>query len=182
MKSITALLCVLLFQVGSLPAASTDDIVSLYTSGDYTQACRKGRHLFYRGNQEAHFAAMVGMACAKVDAINPLGNLQRNLVSSPALRSSATYFTTLLLAKRLLYQHFVDGIALNGFVLPNYDHVLSIVYDHMQRGVYEKHVDGTVHIALPDRSIIISLSNDTPAKLNVDEYRGKTLLKHHWFQ
>ncbi|MBD3801279.1 MAG: hypothetical protein IE886_07555 [Campylobacterales bacterium] len=43
---------------------------------------------YYAGSHEAHFAAMVGMACAKSDMINPL-------VETPSLRSTATFFATL---------------------------------------------------------------------------------------
>ena len=52
---------------------TTETIVSLYEKGAYAEVCKKGVIQYYQGNDEPHFAAMVGMACAKVDEINPLG-------------------------------------------------------------------------------------------------------------
>lgn len=137
---------------------------------------------YYRGNKEAHFAAMVGMACAKTDAINPLGVLQRSLVATPALRSSATYFATLVLAKRLLYQHFIDGIDLGGVVLPKYDHILSTVFDHVARKDFVSMGQEMIRIESNGRSILVSVSDDRPARLLIDEYAGAKLLHRHWYQ
>ena len=182
MKSIAV---IMLFVVTLLAAEESDNkarFVSLYKQGEFRQVCKEGMVLYYRGQDEPHFVAMVGMACAKVDEINPLGALQRNLVQTPALRSSATYFSTLVLAKRLLYQHFIDGIALEGLVLPKYDHILSIVYDHMSRGDYTRLGGGMVRIEAAGRSIFVSVSDDEPVRLLVDEYDGAKLLHRHWFQ
>jgi len=160
----------------------TDGMVSLYKAGEYRKLCREGMLQYYKGNDEPHFAAMVGLACAKVDEINPLGALQRNLVDSPELRRTATYFSTLVLVKRLLYQHFIDGITVEGYVLPSYDHILSTVYDHISRKEYKKIGKRMVRIDQDGRSIFVSVSDDDPVRLLVDEYEGATLLHRHWFQ
>jgi len=182
MKSIAV---IVLFAVTLLAAENSDTkerFVSLYKQGEFRQVCKEGLNLYYAGHDEPHFAAMVGMACAKVDEINPLGALQRNLVQTPALRSSATYFSTLVLAKRLLYQHFIDGITLEGLVLPKYDHILSIVYDHVSRGDYTQMGRGMLRIEAQGHSIFVSVSDDDPVRLLVDEYDGAKLLHRHWFQ
>ncbi len=160
----------------------TEAIVSLYKKGDYKQVCKLGMREYYRGNKEPHFAAMVGMACAKNDVINPLGILQRSLVTTKALRSSATYFATLILTKRLLYQHFIDGIKLDSFVLPKYNHILSTVLDHVVRKDYVQMGRGMIRIESGDRIILVSVSDDKPARLLVDEYAGAKLLQRHWYQ
>lgn len=171
-----------LFFTSAAWGTKTEAIVSLYKHGEYKQVCKQGMREYYRGNKEAHFAAMIGMACARSDAINPLGILQRSLVTTPALRGSATYFSTLILAKRLLYQHFIDGIALDAFVLPKYDHVLSIVFDHIARHDFNTIGDGMIRIEEGNRSILVSVSDDRPARLLVDEYSGAKLLRRHWYQ
>jgi hypothetical protein len=162
--------------------AERDRIVSLYKEGAFKQACRAGMLQYYAGNDEPHFAALVGMACAKVDEINPLGALQRNLVQTPALRGTATYFSTLVLVKRLLYQHFIDGTALDGIALPRYDHILSVVFDHVSRGDYKQMAKKMIRIEEGGRSIFVSVSDDEPVRLLVDEYEGAKLLHRHWFQ
>jgi len=167
----------------SAPAINqADTIAKLYRNGDYKRACKEGMRQYYAGKKEEHFAAMVGMACAKTDAINALGTLQRNLVGSAALRGSATYFSTLVLAKRLLYQHFVDGIGVDAYVLPKYDHILSIVFDHVRRGDFKRMGEKMVRIEYGNKTILVSVSDDVPARLLVDEYEGAKLLHRHWYQ
>jgi len=182
MKHLALYFGILLLFLAEGSAAPTDTMVALYKKGVYEQVCHDGMDLYYQGNKEPHFAAMVGMACAKTDVINPLGVLQRNLVTTPALRSSATYFSTLILAKRLLYQHFIDGISLDGFVLPKYKHVLSVVYDHINRRDFKQMGTGMIRIEHGKRSIFVSVSDDDPARLLVDEYEGAKLLRRHWYQ
>jgi hypothetical protein len=178
---------IVLFLIVPLLAAQaasvdTDAMVALYKKGEYRQVCTKGMLQYYKGYDEPHFAAMVGMACSKVDEINPLGALQRNLVKTPALRSSATYFSTLVLAKRLLYQHFIDGIGIEAYKLPKFDHVLSIVYDHVSRSDYRQLEGGMIRIEEGGRTLFVSASDDDPIRLLVDEYEGAELVRRHWYQ
>ena len=166
----------------ALGAVSADSIVTMYKAGRYGKVCKEGMRRYYNGDKEPHFAAMVGMACARTDAINPLGVLQRSLVASPPLRSSATYFSTLVLAKRLLYQHFVDGTPIAPYVLPRYDHVLSIVFEHVRRGDYRKVGEGMIRIDTPNGHMFVSVSDDDPPRLLVDEYNGAERRRRHGFQ
>jgi len=163
-------------------AADTQQLLSLYRQGEFARVCKSGIAAYYAGEHDANFAAMVGMACAKSDSINPLGELQRPLVGTPALRSTATFFATLQLAKRLLYQHFVDGVPLEGITLPKYDHILSIVYDHVSRGDYKRMEKGELLIVNGTHNIIVSLSHGTPARLLVDEYESGRRIQRHWYQ
>ena len=182
MKQIAVIVIAVVSLLATENSAKRDRIVSLYKQGQFSQVCREGMVQYYGGNDEPHFAAMVGMACAKVDEINPLGALQRNLVDTPALRSTSTYFSTLVLVKRLLYQHFIDGIVLDGYSLPKYDHILSIVYDHVSRGDFTQMGKGMIRIEAGGHSIFVSVSDDEPVRLLVDEYEGAKLLHRHWFQ
>lgn len=180
------LIAVIMLTVLSLLAAEEgnpkDRIVALYKDGEYKKVCREGMAQYYLGHDEPHFAAMIGMACAKVDEINPLGALQRNLVDTPALRSAATFFSTLVLEKRLLYQHFIDGVAVEGYTLPKYDHILSVVYDHISRGDFVQMGEQMVRIEEGKHNIFVSVSDDDPVRILVDEYEGAKLLHRHWFQ
>ena len=175
------LIFILFFPLGA-NAYDERHIVALYKQGAYEDACKQGMSQYFQGNKEAHFAAMVGMACARVDLINPLGILQRNLVRTPTLRSTATFFTTLLLAKRLLYQHFVDGTPIEGLVLPKFDHVLTQVFDRMSRGEYERLPGGVIRIETPQRRYLLSIAGSAPQWLFIDEYAGAEMLKRHRYQ
>jgi hypothetical protein len=182
MKFITTLLLSVCILSAAEGTTETGTIVSLYEKGAYADVCKKGVILYYRGNNEPHFAAMVGMACAKVDEINPLGALQRGLVDTPALRRTATYFAALVLEKRLLYQHFIDGLDIEPYTLPKYDHILSIVFDHVSRGDYKKISGNMLRIDDKGRQIFVSVSDDDPVRILVDEYNGAKRFQRHWFQ
>ncbi|WP_345972022.1 hypothetical protein [Sulfurimonas diazotrophicus] len=182
MKRLFPLMTLLALLTLSSYGADTKQVLALYRDGDYLQACKSGLSAYYAGSREAHFAAMVGMACAKSDMINPLGDLQRPLVKTSSMRSTATFFATLLLAKRLLYQHLVDGVPIEGFTLPKYDHVLSIVYDHVSRGDYKTLEHGEMLIVDGQRNIIITLSRGTPPRVLVDEYESGRRIRRHWYQ
>lgn len=159
-------------------------LVKEYKAGKYKSVCKKGMHAYYQGRKDEHFAALVGVACANNDSINFLGILQRNLVGSPSMRSTASYFSALLLQKRLIYQFMIDGIDLSGFRLPKYDHVLSVVFDKLSKGDYKSlgGVTNMIKIDEGERTIFISISDDKPARVLVDEYKDAKLLKRHWYQ
>jgi hypothetical protein len=159
-------------------------LVKEYKAGKYKSVCKKGMHAYYKGRKDEHFAALVGVACANNDSINFLGILQRNLVGSPSMRSTASYFSALLLQKRLIYQFMIDGIDLSGFRLPKYDHVLSVVFDKLSKGDYKSlgGVTNMIKIDEGERTIFISISDDKPARVLVDEYKDAKLLKRHWYQ
>ena len=159
-------------------------LVKEYKAGKYKSVCKKGMHVYYQGRKDEHFAALVGVACANNDSINFLGILQRNLVGSPSMRSTASYFSALLLQKRLIYQFMIDGIDLSGFRLPKYDHVLSVVFDKLSKGDYESLGGATnmIKIDEKEKTIFISVSDDKPAKVLVDEYKDSKLIKRHWYQ
>jgi hypothetical protein len=100
------------------------------------------------------------------------------------MRSTASYFSALLLQKRLIYQFMIDGIDLSGFRLPKYDHVLSVVFDKLSKGDYKSlgGVTNMIKIDEGERTIFISISDDKPARVLVDEYKDAKLLKRHWYQ
>jgi len=161
----------------------TNEIVELYKKGDFTDVCDLGmQYYFNHSEKEPHFVAMVGIACAKADMINWLGVLQRHLVDTPALRSTATFFTVLLMDKRLLYQHFVDGVPVDGYRFPVYDHVLSVVMEGMSRGAYEVDDNKTASITTKEGKIEIRLTDDTPPKLLIIERNATDILRTHWYR
>lgn len=177
---------VLLLSVFFAQAAEVDfkagPMIQLYKEGNFKRVCKEGMHRYYAGNHEGHFVAMVGMACARTDAINALGILQRNLVQTPALRSSATYFSTLVLAKRLLYQHFIDGVSLEAYTLPAYEHILITLFKHVREGDFEQTTAKMTSMEDGNRTILVTVTDDVPAKLLVDEYEGAVLMQRHWYQ
>lgn len=169
---------------GLVNAKSTKAFLKDFNAGNYKEVCKNGLNHYYGGRKTEMFVAMVGTACAYVDNINPLGLLQKNLVSSADARETASYFATLLLQKRLIYQFMLDDINVTRLTLPYSNHILSLVFTNLAEKNYKilskkpkmiKIIDG-------EKNILVSISDDTPHKILIDVYEGSVLTKRHWFQ
>lgn len=155
-----------------------------FKANEYGRVCDKGMKLYYGGYTEENFVSLVGVSCAKVDRINLLGMLQRSLVKTKESRENASYFTTLLLQKRLIYQFMTDDLPLDNLRLPNSSHLLSQVFEHLSSGNYKVLSASPKLVELDDggHRIILSLSDDNPVKVLIDEYTQSGELKRHWYQ
>ncbi|MDF1882094.1 hypothetical protein JHD50_12425 [Sulfurimonas sp. MAG313] len=146
--------------------------------------CDKGSYVYYAGYKDENFVSLIGIACAKVDRINILGMFQRSLVKSEASRENSSYFSTLILQKRLIYQFMIDNLNLSHLKLPSSRHLLSRVFDALSDSQYK--VISTspklVEINTNGRKYILSVSDDEPKKVLVDEYKADGKLERHWYQ
>lgn len=140
--------------------------------------------LYYGGYTDENFVSLVGVSCAKVDRINLLGMLQRSLVNSKSSRENASYFSTLILQKRLIYQFMIDDLDVGKLVLPASTHLLSRVFEKLSTGNYKvlSSSPKLVEIDANGRSIILSLSDEKPVKVLIDEYTTEGQLERHWYQ
>lgn len=150
----------------------------------YNKVCEKGSALYYGGYTDENFVSLVGVSCAKVDRINVLGMFQRSLVSTKSSRENASYFSTLILQKRLIYQFMIDGLALNNLKLPTSNHLLSRVFEQLNAGQYKTLSESPklVEITEHGRRIILSVSDDEPKRVLIDEYTTTGELERHWYQ
>jgi len=140
--------------------------------------------LYYGGYTDENFVSLVGVSCAKVDRINLLGMLQRSLVSSKSSRENASYFSTLILQKRLIYQFMIDDLDVAKLTLPASTHLLSRVFEQLSTGKYKvlSSSPKLVELDANGRRIILSLSDDEPVKVLIDEYTTEGQLERHWYQ
>ncbi len=158
-------------------------LIDEYKNGNYKNVCKMGKH-FYTGNSnDEKLLTIIGDACLRVDYINPLGDIIKKLVSTPEFRENASYFATILLQKKFIYQFMNDNIDLKNLKLPRTSHVLSVVFENLVKNNY-KIIDKfskTIEIKLKDIRYIIWLSNDFPKKVYIDEFKADKLLKRHWY-
>jgi len=140
--------------------------------------------LYYGGYKDENFVSLVGVSCAKIDSINILGMLQRSLVSSEPSRENASYFSTLILQKRLIYQFMIDDLDISELKLPTSSHLLSRVFEKLSKNDYQTLSKEPKLIEIDDngRKIILSVSDDDPIKIMVDEYTAAGELQNHWYQ
>ncbi|MFC2074434.1 hypothetical protein ACFLR3_04195 [Campylobacterota bacterium] len=168
----------------NIEARDIKPFINDFKAKKYNKVCEKGMNAYYGGYVEENFVSLVGVSCAKVDRINILGMLQRSLVSTKEARENSSYFSTLILQKRLLYQFMIDDITLDDLKLPASNHLLSRVFTQLSLKNYKVLSTSPKLIELDEhgRRIILSLSDDEPVKVLVDEYKANGELKRHWYQ
>jgi len=177
MKILLALLGVFL---SSMYAYSYNDLLKDYETKNFEKVCNDGAVFLIKNDKNEQILTALGDACAKVDAINPLGNVAKNLISTKEYRESGSYFATLLLQKKLIYQFMLDNINLKELKLPRTDHVLSRVFEQLSKGNY-KMVDKRIEISTPEMNYMLWLSDDDPKKVYIDENKDGKLVKRHWY-
>ncbi|WP_345979266.1 hypothetical protein [Sulfurimonas sp. HSL3-2] len=168
----------------NINAKTTEEFIQDFKNKKYDAVCQDGLQYYYGGRQDEMFVTLVGISCANVDNINPLGTMQAKLVSTKEARETSSYFASLLLAKRLIYQFMIDDISLQNLQLPKSNHILSFVFEHLGSGnfVYLNKKPKMIKIDDEGKSVLISISDDEVKRVLIDEYNGVTLKKRHWFQ
>ena len=170
--------------VMSLEARDITSFIKDFKAKKYNKVCEKGSKLYYGGYTDENFVSLVGISCAKVDRINILGMLQRSLVNSSSSRENASYFSTLILQKRLIYQFMIDDLNLSHLKLPASSHLLSRVFEQLSNENYTllSSSPKLVEINANGRKFILSVSDDAPIKVLIDEYKADGALERHWYQ
>lgn len=168
----------------SIEAMDIKPFINDFKAEKYAQVCSKGMKAYYGGYTDENFVSLVGVSCAKVDRINLLGMLQRSLVKTKESRENSSYFSTLILQKRLVYQFMVDDLNVEHLKLPSSNHLLSQVFDQLSAGNYKVLSTSPKLVELDDkgRKVILSLSDDVPVKVLIDEYKENGELERHWYQ
>lgn len=94
------LIVVSVFVCHSLYAYSYNDVLKDYQAKRYEKVCSDGAEFYLKNERNEQILVAIGDACAKVDAIQPLSYISKNLISTKEYRESASYFTTLMLQKK----------------------------------------------------------------------------------
>lgn len=175
-------IAVLVLFTSGVFAYSHQDVIKDYSAGNYKEVCAKSVYLFKGEERNEDILSLIGDACAKVDYINPLGHIIRRLVSTPQYRENASYFATLILQKKLIYQFMNDGIDLKNLRLPKSEHILSIVFENLVQKNYTTLENKKLQIKTDTKEYIIWLSTDDEQEVvHVDEYKDAQIVKRHWY-
>jgi len=124
MKLIIGLLLVL-----NLFANDTITMYKLYQNQEYEKACDIGLKIFYKNKQDENFLSLYAFSCLQSDNINRLALPIANLKYTRESRANASYFSVILMQKKLLYHALIDGYDLKSLNLPTTDYILSKVFD-----------------------------------------------------
>ena len=172
-----------LLSLSYMYAYSYSDVLRDYEAKNFDKVCLDGSVFYMKNDKNENILTAIGDACAKVDAINPLGNIIKNLISTKENRESGSYFATLILQKKLIYQFMNDSANLRELRLPRTNHVLSVVFENLAKGNYEyiENSNKKVQITADELDYILWLSDDEPKKVHIDEYKNGKIIKRHWY-
>ncbi len=174
------LVVVLSFFWSSLYAYSYNDVLRDYEAKNFEKVCNDGAALYLKNEKNEQILVAIGDACARVDSINPLGNIVKNLISTKEYRESGSYFATLILQKKLIYEFMLDNINIKELTLPRTNHVLSRVFEQLSKGNYKTGENG-IEISTEEMDYLLWLSKDEPKKVYIDENKNGKLVKRHWY-
>ncbi|MDX1810182.1 MAG: hypothetical protein R3331_11640 [Sulfurospirillaceae bacterium] len=155
------------------------NIINDYQNKNYKNVCMNSLNLVYTITDE-DMLSLIADACLRIDYINPLGDIIKKLYSTPKYRENASYFATILLQKKLIYQFMNDGIDISDIRLPRTSYILSVVFENLVKKNY-KIVNNKIEIDLGVKKYLIWLSNDEKPKVFIQEYKNNKLIKQHWY-
>ena len=172
----------LFFILSSVSAGKFDVLVRDYKRGQYKKVCLYGSKKIYSIKNE-QILSLIGDACIRVDYINPLGDVVKGLFSTKNFRENGSYFATILLQKKLIYQFMNDGIDISDLRLPRTSYVLSIVFENLAKKNYKvlNKSPKKIEIDLGSKKYIVWLKIGKLPKVYIGEYEDGKLTKEHWY-
>lgn len=123
-----------------LEASNLSTLYKLYEKQEYNKACDYAVKHFHkkRNKNSEQYMTLYGLSCLETDNIHRIATPMLRLKSTKAARANATYFSTILLQKTLLFQALVDGISLSDLHLPSTNFVVSKIFKMFVNKTYEQ--------------------------------------------
>ncbi|MGM0624057.1 MAG: hypothetical protein ACQESH_08590, partial [Campylobacterota bacterium] len=125
---------------------SLEEFYKDYKEEKYDYACKKGVTIFSQNRQDENYLTIYSFACLKSDMIDRLAVPITGLRESKEARANASYFSAVLLQKKLLYHAVIDGTDIKGLNFPTTEFVLSRIFDMYVDEDYTKK-DETYHFS-----------------------------------
>jgi hypothetical protein len=121
---------ILLMTTAVLFSSNLSTLYKLYEKQEYDKACDYAFKNFYkkRNKNSEKYMTLYGLSCLETDKIDRVAMPMLGLKSSKDARANASYFSTILLQKRLLFQALVDKISLSDLHLPYTHFIVSKIF------------------------------------------------------
>ncbi len=157
-------------------------LINYYKGKEYKKACKIGISLFRRGERENTLISLIGDSCAKADFINILGEIQKYQTETKASRENASYFATLILQKRLIFQFLFDNLDISNLKLPKTDHILSRVFINLANKNYIIISNNPKRVKIVDgKRVYLLYCSYYDKKIYIEEFSYGLLIKKHRF-
>ncbi len=167
--------------VFSLQAATLQDLVRHYKSGDFAYVCRMGYKMFDRLKRSEAMVSMYAYACLKDDKIDRLAVPILILGKTAAGRKNRAYFSLILAQKNILMASLCDGVPLSGLQVPDTDHIISKIFNLYYQKKLKK-VDNKYTYTSPDNRVryTVEVQKKGRCSLVIKEYDHGTTNEHRY--
>jgi hypothetical protein len=127
-------------------SSNLSSLYKQYEKQEYEKACDYGRkYLFKNANiNNEKYLTLYGLSCLETDKIERISIPMIHLKSNKNSRANASYFSTILLQKYLLFQALIDKKSIKDLHLPTTTFILSKVFNlfveekfTLKNGVYK---------------------------------------------
>jgi len=165
----------------SLLADTKQKLFDLYQKGSYIQACNLGLQGLANYPEDEAYISLYAFSCLKADILDRLAIPIIKLNQTKEARSNASYFSVILMQKRLLMQALYDNKQIKNVKFPTSSYLLSKVFDlYIQDPQPSQLIKEYIDPANIRSSykLYTSVSNGRKS-IAIDEYYDKILTLHH---
>jgi len=158
------------------------EIYNFYEKKNYIASCNVGYKDFDKFKNNEKFVSLYAFACLKSDFIDRLAIPITKLKYSKESRTNASFFSTILMQKKLLYRSMVDGYDISSLNLPSTEYILSKVFDSYVR--LKSYNNKKVYIFEDDKDKKIKyklslVKTNKIYKIVIDEFYDNKFVKKH---
>jgi len=165
-------------------ASIKTEMLELYKKKEYKQVCKKGFDNFQTYKKDEQFVSIYAFGCLNADYIDRLTVPIAALKYSEEARANATYFSVILMQKKMLYHALADGYKINNLKLPSTDYILSKVFD-MYAQLKETNQKFYIFKDKNHKNIMYKLyilkDGQRVPKMVIEKYNNSKLIKQHTY-
>lgn len=162
-------------------SATKSEIFDAYKNEKYLQVCKNGIEIIKQDAEDEVFINAVAYSCLKSDMIDMLALPAVLLKKTPSSRLNASYYSTILFQKKLLYQALVDGMDISSVRTPETDYALSKVFDAFVENKYEKTDKGFIFTSDNYRYELRVIDSSAIVKIEIKEYKDGAHIKTYLY-
>ena len=163
-----------------LNADIKQNMLQLYKEKNYISACNIGFKNFYKFSKNEELITLYAFSCLESDNIDRLSIPIIKLKYSKEARINSSFFSIILMQKKLLYHSLVDGYDISSLNFPTTKYTLSKVFDlyskldsHEKKKFYIFKDENDSHITY---KLFLDRSSKLP-KMVIEEYYDTIIAK-----
>ena len=175
---LTAFSCIILY------ADVSSQMFMLYQKGAYYDACSIGMKNWNKIQTSEQQVSLYAFSCLSADQIDRLNFPISVLNETAEARANASYFSLLLLEKKLLIQALYDNLNIKLLKLPNSSNLLSKIFDYYSKNPQLSNSIKEYSDNTNSRKTykLYTVQIDTHKTFAIDEYYDNILTKHHIYE